>query len=37
MSVKESSVPFDIDRPLTPEEKAETEFYCKHDVDTAES
>lgn len=36
MSVKESSVPFDIDRPLTPEEKAETEFYCKHDVDTAE-
>ena len=31
MSVKESSVPFDIDRPLTPEEKAETEFYCKHD------
>lgn len=36
MSVKESSVPFDINRPLTPEEKAETEFYCKHDVDTAE-
>lgn len=36
ISVKESSVPFDIDRPLTPEEKAETEFYCKHDVDTAE-
>lgn len=36
MSVKGSSVPFDIDRPLTPEEKAETEFYCKHDVDTAE-
>lgn len=36
MSVKESSVPFDIDRPLTPEEKAETEFYCKQDVDTAE-
>lgn len=36
MSIKESSVPFDIDRPLTPEEKAETEFYCKHDVDTTE-
>lgn len=36
ISVKESSVPFDIDRPLTPEERAETEFYCKHDVDTAE-
>lgn len=36
MSVKESSVPFDLQRPLTPEEKAETEFYCKHDVDTTE-
>lgn len=36
MSVKESSVPFDIDRPLTPEERVETEFYCKHDVDTTE-
>jgi hypothetical protein len=36
MSVKESSVPFDIDRPLTAEERAETEFYCKHDVDTTE-
>ena len=36
MSVKESSVPFDLQRPLTTEEKAETEFYCKHDVDTAE-
>lgn len=36
MSVKESSVPFDINRPLTQEEKAETEFYCKRDVDTAE-
>lgn len=36
MSIKESSVPFDIDRPLTAEERAETEFYCKHDVDTTE-
>jgi hypothetical protein len=36
LSVKESTVPFDIDRPLTPEEKQETEYYCKHDVDTAE-
>ena len=36
MSIKESSVPFDIDRPLTAAERAETEFYCKHDVDTAE-
>lgn len=36
LSVKESTVPFDIDRPLTSEEKQETEYYCKHDVDTAE-
>lgn len=36
MPIKESSVPFDIDRPLTAAERAETEFYCKHDVDTAE-
>lgn len=36
LSVKESSVPFDIDRSLTEEERRETEFYCKHDVDTAE-
>lgn len=36
LSVKESSVPFDIDRPLTEEERRETEFYCDHDVDTAE-
>lgn len=36
MSVKESSIPFDIDRPLTEGEKRETEFYCDHDVDTTE-
>lgn len=36
LSVKESSVPFDIDRPLTPEEIEETFFYCEHDVDTTE-
>lgn len=36
MPIKESSVPFDIDRKLTPTERAETEFYCKHDVDTTE-
>jgi hypothetical protein len=36
MSVKESTVPFDLDRPLTPEEREETEFYCKHDVNTTE-
>ena len=36
MSVQESTVPFDIDRPLTEEERREVEFYCDHDVDTAE-
>lgn len=36
MSVKESSISFDIDRPLTEDEKRETEFYCDHDVDTTE-
>lgn len=36
ISVQESTVPFDIERPLTEEEKKETEFYCKHDVDTTE-
>jgi DNA polymerase len=32
-NIKESSVPFDIDRKLTPEEIAETVKYCRHDVD----
>lgn len=36
MSVQESTVPFDIDRPLTEAERKETEFYCDHDVDTTE-
>lgn len=36
VSVKESTVPFDIDRPLTQKELEETAFYCKHDVDTTE-
>ena len=31
--IKETSVPFDIDRPLTEEEKRETEKYCTHDVE----
>lgn len=31
--IRESSVPFDIDRPLTDAEKAETEKYCTHDVE----
>lgn len=36
MNVEETSVPFDIDRPLTPEELEMIIHYCKHDVDTAE-
>jgi hypothetical protein len=31
--IKESDVPFNIDRPLTPEEELEIEYYCTHDVD----
>jgi DNA polymerase len=31
--IKESSVPFDIDRPLTPAEIDETVEYCRHDVE----
>ena len=32
-SIKESSVPFNIDRKLTPEELEETVKYCRHDVE----
>lgn len=32
-SIKETSVPFDIDRKLTPSEIAETVKYCQHDVE----
>ncbi|MFA9375574.1 MAG: hypothetical protein ACERKZ_02355 [Lachnotalea sp.] len=31
--IKETEVPFDIDRPLTPEEIEQTVFYCRHDVE----
>jgi hypothetical protein len=31
--IRETSVPFDIDRPLTKEEIAETVKYCTHDVE----
>lgn len=31
-SIIESSVPFDIDRPLTPDENLETLKYCEYDV-----
>lgn len=33
LPIVESSVPFDLDRPLTPEELEEVIRYCKHDVD----
>ena len=32
-NIKETSVPFDIDRPLTKEEIEETVKYCTHDVE----
>lgn len=32
-NIRESGVPFDIDRKLTEEELAETVEYCKHDVE----
>ncbi len=32
-SIRESSVPFDVDRPLTPDEIDETVQYCRHDVE----
>ena len=31
--IKETSVPFDIDRPLTDKEIKQTVFYCRHDVE----
>lgn len=31
--IRETEVPFDIDRPLTKEEIDQTIFYCKHDVE----
>lgn len=32
-NIKETSVPFDIDRKLTTEEIQQTIFYCRHDVE----
>ena len=32
-NIKESSVPFNINRKLTPEEIEETVKYCRHDVE----
>ena len=31
--IRETQVPFDIDRPLTEQELEQTIFYCKHDVE----
>ena len=33
MDIRESTVPFDIDRSLTEDELAEVTAYCRHDVD----
>ena len=33
VSIEESTVPFDIDRPLTAEELVATVYYCNYDVD----
>lgn len=32
-NIKETDVPFDLDRKLTPEEIKQTIFYCRHDVE----
>ena len=36
MSVEESTVDFNLDRPWTEQELQEMIYYCKHDVDTTE-
>ncbi len=36
MSIEESDVDFDIDRPLTPDEVQTVIKYCKHDVDATD-
>jgi hypothetical protein len=36
MGIEESSVPFDIETPLTPQQRREVEHYCRHDVDATE-
>lgn len=37
MNIRESNVSFDIDRPLTAEERREVEIYCDHDVDSTDA
>lgn len=36
LSIRETTVSFDLDRPWTPAELDEMIFYCKHDVDATE-
>lgn len=36
MDIRETTVPFNIDRPLTEDETREVEFYCRHDVDATD-
>ena len=36
ISIQETEVDFNLDRPLTQEELDQTIFYCKHDVDATE-
>lgn len=36
MDIRESTVPFDIDRPLTDSEIEEVFYYCDHDVDATD-
>lgn len=36
MDIRETTVSFDIDRPLTAAEVEEVLFYCKHDVDATD-
>ena len=36
MDIRETTVSFDIDRPLTDAELDEVIFYCKHDVDSTD-
>ena len=33
MDIRETTISFDIDRPITPAEQEELLFYCNHDVD----
>lgn len=33
MDIRETTVPFDLDRPLNDRELSEVVFYCKHDVE----